>query len=212
MKNQLDQIRKKFHNRKPNILGDKHSFNSSVILPLVLKDNEIHILFEVRSMELKNQPGEICFPGGKIDELDENEEFTAIRELCEELGLQFEDTVIIAQLDTLVTPFRGIIYPFVGEIKNPEAITPNMSEVSEVFSVPLSYLLEAEPKKYKMNVHLEPQADFPFDLIPNYKSYRRRTHSVTEYFYFYEHYVIWGLTARILHNFLDIYKEKLSKG
>lgn len=194
-------------NRERNVLVQKSTMKSAVMIPLIEKDNELYILFEVRSKNLKKQPGEICFPGGKVDKTDTNEEETARRELCEELGLSMEEIETIAPLDVLVTPFRGVIYPFVGEIKTPEFISPNKEEVEEIFLVPLTFLLENKPKTYEMNIHFEPDKDFPFHLIPNEKSYQKRTQRLTEIFYFYNNYVIWGLTAKILTHFLELVKE-----
>lgn len=204
---QLESILATIKNRKAQILGHRNFFKSAVMIPLIKREDDFYILFEVRSLQLKHQPGEICFPGGKFDKSDINEEFTAKRELCEELGLHFHDVETIAPLDILVTPFRGIIYPFVGEIINPHKISPNQAEVSETFLVPLTHLRNNEPEKYKMNIHLEPNEHFPFQIIPNRKSYERRTYESTEYFYYYKDYVIWGITAKILHHFLELMKE-----
>lgn len=204
---QMDSILSTMKDRKAHILGHQNFSKSAVMIPLIKREDDIDILFEVRSFELKHQPGEICFPGGRSDETDLNEEFTAKRELCEELGLQFEDIETIAPLDVLVTPFRGIIYPFVGEIKHPEKISPNPSEVHETFFVPLSYLKNTQPESYEMNIHLEPGKHFPFSQIPNRQRYEKRSFQTNEFFYYYDDYVIWGLTAKILHHFLDLLKK-----
>lgn len=207
MNSQMNSIISKLENRQANILGHEHFFKSSVMLPLIKKDGDVYILFEVRSMEMKRQPGEICFPGGRVDVTDLNEEYTAKRELCEELGLQFSDIKTIAPLDILVTPFRGIIYPFVGEILHPHKIKPNKSEVSETFVVPLDFLKNTRPETFKMNVYFEPSENFPIQSIPNQQYYKRRSYQTTEYFYYYKNYVIWGLTGRILRHFLELMKE-----
>lgn len=198
--NLLTHLKKDLKDREAAILVPKNTMHAAIFVPLIEKDNELYILFEVRAKHLKKQPGEVCFPGGKVDETDLNEEEAAIRELCEELGLEQKDIEVFAPLDVLVTPFRGIIYPFVGEIKKPELISPNKGEVEEVFLVPLSYLLETEPKQFQMNIHFEADNDFPFDLIANKKSYQNRKQSSIELFYFYNQYVIWGLTARVLQH------------
>ncbi len=72
------------------------------MLPLIQEDGETHVLFEVRAKTLRIQPGEICFPDGRVDEEDRNEEETAIRETCEELGVKKTDVEIAAPLDVLV--------------------------------------------------------------------------------------------------------------
>ncbi|MFV8826801.1 NUDIX hydrolase [Alkalihalobacterium sp. APHAB7] len=205
----LDQIKQLLAKRDAGVLKDSRALKSAVFVPIIEKDHELHILFEVRSKQLSRQPGEICFPGGKIDVTDPSEEETAKRELCEELGLTDADIATIAPLDVLVTPFRGTIFPFVGQILSPEKVSPSEHEVEEVFTVPLSFLLETEPKMYNMNIHFEPDENFPFDRIPNREAYTKRTHSFPEFFYFYDQYVIWGLTARILQHFIELIKSDI---
>ncbi|WP_209122882.1 CoA pyrophosphatase [Alkalihalobacillus sp. BA299] len=204
----IDQIKQLLEKRDAGVLKDARALKSAVFVPFIEKDNELHILFEVRSKRLTHQPGEICFPGGKVDKSDLTEEITAKRELCEELGLTEDDFTSIAPLDVLVTPFRGTIFPFVGQILSPENISPSEHEVEEVFTVPLSFLLQNKPKTYNMNIHFEPDENFPFDHIPNREAYTKRTHTFPEIFYFYNQYVIWGLTARILHHLIELIKLK----
>ncbi|OLO38812.1 coenzyme A pyrophosphatase [Alkalihalophilus pseudofirmus] len=204
----IDQIKQKLAQREAGVL-DARSSKSAVFVPFIEKDNELHILFQVRSKQLTHQPGEVCFPGGRVDLTDTSEEETAKRELCEELGLSEADITSIAPLDVLVTPFRGTIFPYVGQILSPNNISPSEHEVEEIFTVPLSFLLQTEPELYKMNIHFEPDENFPFDLIPNREAYTtKRTQTIPELFYFYDQYVIWGLTARILHHLIELIKSE----
>lgn len=192
--------------RQPGVLGQQTAKHSAILLPLVEVDGELSVLFEVRSEHLRSQPGEICFPGGRIDQSDNSAEAAAIRELSEELGIPENQVEIIAPLDYLVTPFRGVIYPFVGKISDITQLNPNKDEVASIFTAPLSYLYETKPKIYEMGITFEPADNFPFHLIPNKKTYNGRTQSVQELFYFYDEYVIWGLTARVLNHFLTLTK------
>lgn len=61
----LEEIRSEIQHRQSDILGSSRLVKFAVLLPLIEKDGEIHILFEVRSLSMRRQPGEICFPGGK---------------------------------------------------------------------------------------------------------------------------------------------------
>ena len=200
----LDVIKSNLINRSVDFIGHEQSMKSAVILPLIEKNGEIHILFQVRSEKLNNQPGEIGFPGGKIDLSDANAEVAAKRELREELGITDEDFEVIAPLDVLVTPFRGVIYPFFGVISPLAQMKINEDEVAEVFTVPLQYLLTTEPETYEMNMHIEPGSNFPLDTIANGHSYKGRKNILVEHFYYYDRYVIWGITARILRHFLQL--------
>lgn len=199
----LQFIERLFKQRDANLLGRESMKLSAVLLPLIERDDELHVLFEVRAKSMRSQPGEICFPGGGIEEQDDNEAETALRETCEELGLERDQVELIAPLDHLVSPFHVVIYPFVGVIRNPKAMAPNEAEVDEVFTVPVKHLLEQEPELHYVHLNVRPDDSFPFQWIPRGKDYNWRIAKMPEYFYFYEDYIIWGLTARILTHFLD---------
>ena len=197
-------------NHKPFILGHEQFFKSAVLLPLVEKEDGLHILFEVRSLQLNRQPGEICFPGGKKDEQDATEKDTAIRETTEELGILTSQIKHVYPIDFMATPFGMIVYPFVGVIDKEAAIQPN-EEVEEVFTVPLSYFLETKPKIHYINFKIEPEENFPYDLIVGGKDYDWRARKLPEIFYQYDGKVIWGLTARILTHFVELMKKNDGK-
>ncbi|GAE26986.1 hypothetical protein JCM9140_3096 [Halalkalibacter wakoensis JCM 9140] len=208
--NDLTHIQQTLSNRKSGIIGST-SFKSAVMVPLVYVEEELSILFEVRSKHLKKQPGEICFPGGKIDSTDHSAEMAAIRELSEEIGIPNHQIDVIAPLDVLATPFRGIIYPFIGFLKNLDQLNVNQEEVDHIFTVPLSYLYQYNPDIHSMKMWFEPSEHFPLDKVPNKQAYATTRYSeIEEYFYYYEDYLIWGLTARILSHFLDITKPRSS--
>lgn len=196
----LDKVK----NRVPEILGNKDFSKYAILLPLIEKNGEIHILFEVRSHDLRNQPGDICFPGGRIDLEDQTEEDTAIRETIEELGIKREEISDIFPLDYIVSPFGMIVYTFAGTIDSAARFTPNPPEVDHIFTVPLSFFLNKEPKVYRVNFDIQPEESFPFDLIAGGENYNWRTRQADEYFYIYEDKVIWGLTAKILAHFMEI--------
>ncbi|GGB38612.1 coenzyme A pyrophosphatase [Lentibacillus populi] len=197
----------KLTDRQPSILGYEQFRKHAVLLPLIEKNNETHILFEVRSMKLRSQPGDICFPGGKIDKADSTPRQCAIRETTEELGITETNIKDVSPLDYIVSDFGRIIFPFAGRITNPELIKPNISEVGEVFTVPLPYFLSTKPDRYNVQVKVVPEADFPFDLIVGGKNYNWRHYQVDELFYQYNGKVIWGLTAKILNHFISLLNE-----
>ena len=101
-------IKKIFTNFKPYISGHEYMFKSSVLIPILNINSTPNIVFQVRSKNLKHQPGEISFPGGKIEE-GETPLNCVIRETCEELGLTPDDIEIISPLHLFVTP-HNIIY------------------------------------------------------------------------------------------------------
>src|SRR5699024_12413584 len=86
-----------------------------MLIRLVHVDSEIQVLFEVRSMKLRSQPGDICFPGGRLDSGDARLKACAIRETEEEIGIHKNQTNHIISLDYIVSETR-IIHPFAGEL------------------------------------------------------------------------------------------------
>ncbi|PLS18256.1 coenzyme A pyrophosphatase [Bacillus sp. M6-12] len=203
----LESVLHKIKTHTPTILGSGSFSKYAVLLPLIEKADSIHVLFEIRSLELRRQPGEICFPGGRIDPSDQDEKGAAIRETIEELGLKQGDITDVYPLDYLISPFGMIVYPYIGLIKSSQELKPNPSEVGDIFTVPLSFLLKTDPKIYQVNFRAEPEDDFPFELIVGGENYNWRTRQLEEYFYIYENRVIWGMTARILAHFIEILKQ-----
>lgn len=196
----IKNIKDKVENIKPYINGWERMKRSAVIIPLVKINNEINILFEVRAMKLNSQPGDIGFPGGRIDG-DETPKEAALREIFEELGVENVD--VINELDTVVRYDGIIIHPFLGVIKNMEEINISESEVDHVFCVPLEYLLNHKYLEVNSKVKIERTKEFPYDLIVNKENYKFREASYRTLFYKYEEYNIWGITAEILQNFLN---------
>lgn len=199
----MDFIYNSLRNRKPFVMGHQSLFQSAVLIPLIEQDGKLHVLFEERAHHLRRQPGEIGFPGGRIDPADRDPQAAAVRETCEELGVEADDIEVIGALDYVVTATQ-IVFPYVGRIKRPERIRPNPDEVASVFTAPLDFLQAARPDLHFVDLCVDPPDDFPFDLIPNGRNYKWRGGQIPEYFYHYEDHVIWGLTARILHHFLTL--------
>lgn len=153
---------------------------------------------------MRRQPGEICFPGGRIDRRDEDEEETALRETMEELGIRKEAISNVFPLDYIVSPFGMIVYSFAGFIDPETDFEPNPPEVDSVFTVPLKFFLENEPRVYRIDFDIQPEESFPYDLIAGGENYNWRARQVDEFFYLYEDRVIWGLTAKILMHFMEL--------
>lgn len=190
------------------ISNEEDYFSSAVLIPLVQIAGEWSIVFEVRSQDLTWQPGEICLPGGKVEKTDRNSAMTAIRETTEELGILSTDIQLLGSLKCLVSPLGVIICSHVGILSDYAHIRPSPSEVSKVFTVPVTFLLEHPPLVAQMEVATRPADGFPFDLVPaNFNRDWRKRSAYSVLFYQYQEYVIWGLTARVICSFLEIYKE-----
>lgn len=202
----INEIKEFMKNHKMDVVGIKDKF--SVFIPLIEVDGEIHILYEVRAMTLRNQPGEVSFPGGRIEK-DESYIEAAVRETCEELLLEENDIKVYGKGNCLVSPYSAIIYSVVGEIKrNVEEIFPNEDEVDRIFTVPLNYFLENEPEIYEMQLGVKEISEFPYHLIPQGKNYKFKRGIDKIHFYKYKNKVIWGFTAKMTADFIKELKEK----
>lgn len=177
---------------------------SAVIIPLVEINGEINLLFEVRSKRLKSQPGDICFPGGQIENGETPKE-AALREVEEELGLK--DIDVINELDTVILNNAIIIHPFLAIVKKSEELNLNKCEVDHVFYVPLSEVMNDNPLEVSNKLILQRGEDFPYDLIEAGKNYKFKEGKSRTVFYKYKEYVIWGITGEMLKNFLDRIKS-----
>ena len=191
------------------IIGEDQALRAAVLIPLIKKENSYEVLFEVRSFHLKSQPGDICFPGGKIDSEDSTPLDAAIRETSEELGLDSSTIKLIGTLDRYVPSSQFIIYPFVGVLDNTD-FKLNKEEVDHTFTIPLDWLLAHKPVKHIVQMDPQPGEDFPYDRIAQGKKYNWRKRTMEEFFYHYKDHSVWGMTARILTHFLEILQSTSS--
>ncbi|SUY46760.1 hydrolase [Clostridium putrefaciens] len=200
----IQDIKSVFNKRKAGIMGD---FKKSSVMILLENTNGVtYIIFEVRALTLRHQPGDVCLPGGKIEKGESPKE-AAIRETMEELNLIRKDIEYIGEMDYFITPYGSIMYTFVGEFIGNKDIIPSPYEVDHIFKVPLEFFLEEEPIFYEMEIGPKSTEGFPFELINKGESYNFSKGILSQYFYKYENHVIWGFTARIVKGFVDIIKK-----
>ena len=196
----IENIKSKIKDIRPYINGWERMRRSAVIIPVIKINEEVKVLFEVRSKKLNSQPGDICFPGGRIDKGETPKE-AALREISEELGIG--NIEIINELDTVVRYDGIIIHPFVGVINDIEEININGDEVDHIFFVPLDYFINHKYLEVNSKIKIDRPKDFPYDLIVNKENYKFREASYRSLFYKYEDYNIWGITAEMLQDFLN---------
>ncbi|MDD4237372.1 MAG: CoA pyrophosphatase [Desulfotomaculaceae bacterium] len=207
----MDFIRR-IAGRQPRIQNESECLVSAVLVPIVKKEGIPHVLFEVRSESLNRQPGEVCFPGGKVEPGEmARPQTTAIREAVEELGIRADKVVLVGPLDYQITPPGTLIYPYLGIIEDWGNINPNPCEVASTFLAPLGHFT-SPPRASTVEVATRYPADFPFHRVP--LSYKERGDwskqwSFPVYFYEYGEHFIWGVTARILNNFITLCHPEL---
>ena len=171
---------------KPDLPANGEYRNSSVLAPIITWKDELEIILTLRTSGIKHG-GQLSFPGGGI-EGDESYEEAALREAREEIGL-IEDHVSVAGLlsPLYVNHSQNMVTPVVGFIDREQKFTPNPNEVDEVFTVPFSELLETK------NHILE-----EWDL-------RNTKYSVP--FWDIHHVPLWGATAMMMSELVELYKE-----
>lgn len=201
----INSIKEKISNYSKNLDGLYRYY--SILVPIINISDELHLLFEVRSNKLRRQPGEICFPGGK-KELGESFEETAIRETMEELNIKKSNIELIGELPSVSTHYNNIIHPYAAILHNVKVsdIYFNKAEVNNIFTVPLNFFMKNSPLQHYIVTEPNPQDGFPYHLLPNGEDYPWFKGKYPVYFYQYESYVIWGLTAKTILNMIEIIK------
>lgn len=212
----LRKIRKNLKHQNLIIGKEEKYFNAAVLIPLIEINHEVHLLFQIRSESIR-QGGEIGFPGGMKEDEDLGDyEKTAVRETCEELGVQEDQIKVIGHLGTLVA-HSGVtidVYTGILDIKDLSELTLN-EEVASVFTIPLNVLEDIEPEIHYVRMEVQPsfvdEEDNQIILIPSKslglpdkydKPWGMRKRKV--YFYRYEDHIIWGMTGEITYTFLQL--------
>ena len=195
----LNGIKEKLTGRPVGVIGKRREF--AVLVPLILEDGEVKLLFEVRSRDIR-QPGDVCFPGGRVEEGETFSE-TALRETFEEIGIPAEDIEPYGLFDSMMEVNRIRMHTLVGRLPDNwrEKIKTD-SEVAEVFTVPLRFFKENEPDYYKGKI-IQDTEGFPYEKHGIDPNYRWRDAYQDIYFWHYEGHLIWGLTAGITKWFCD---------
>lgn len=182
----------------------------AVLVPLVEREGETYLLYEVRAAKMRRQPGEVCFPGGRI-EGEETPEECALRETWEELGIPDSAIQILGRLDFIAHRANFIMYPILARVDGEAAarLRPNPAEVGETFLVPVSHLLEHPPLEYEYTLTPDTPEDFPYDLIGIPRDYRWQRGRENVPVYPWERHAIWGLTGRITRHLAGLLREWL---
>lgn len=202
----IDNMKLSLSGREAEPLESFKRHESAVLVPLIEEDGELKLLFEVRARGII-QGGDICFPGGAVEEGEDFLE-AAVREAEEELLIDRDQIEVIAPLDYLDTHVSVIIKPFLAVIHG-YADTFSKEEVERIIKVPLNFFMEHEPAHYVIETKQMPPEDFPYDRIVGGRDYRWRKGRERVVFYpEFEGDTIWGLTARILEGFVELCRKK----
>ena len=174
---ELERVRLALSSGETRKISDPGLRRSAVLLLLYCKDGEYTILFNKRTHKVEFNKGEICFPGGGMDDGDAGFLETALRETHEEMGISPASVTVLGELDETTTQAGFVIRPFVGTIPYPYEFRPSEDEVAEVLEAPVSSLMDGR------NVE--------------------DAHWAHSKVYSFGEHKIFGATARILEQFLD---------
>jgi 8-oxo-dGTP pyrophosphatase MutT (NUDIX family) len=185
-----EQLRAALTAYEPQRLDDRDSAPNvrpaAVLVLFYERNGEPHVVFQKRTETVEAHKGQISLPGGAADPEDTDLRFTALRETHEEVGVHPDDVDILGQLDDLLTISNFVVTPFVGWLNRPQAEwTFSEHEVAYLLEVPFSHLLDeanhvSDRRMMRGKEHTFPAYQFGDDLI-------------------------WGATARMMSNLLDIF-------
>ncbi len=168
-------------------LSDEPLQCAAVLMPLLWREGEWHLLYTRRTDRVENHKGQVSFPGGACDEGETAPEQTALREAREEIGLRPEDVRILGRLNDVVTITRYRVTPVVGRIPWPYPFRLAPLEVKRIFTIPLSWLARRESWE-----EITPVVD------------GRPRGGVVIRYHSYDGEVLWGASARMTQNFLRV--------
>lgn len=216
----LKKLRQKLTHTS-HIIGKQRKYrNASVLIPMIEIDKEPHVLFQVRADHIR-QGGEISFPGGMIEPVDQGDyERTAVRETIEELGIKAKQIDVIGYVGTYVAGFDITIDVYAGLLKVEDLNGFILSEeVASVFTVPLKALQKYSPEIHY--IHMDVRQEFTDEAgnkdtgidakslgLPERYQNNHYTNKRRLYFYRHKTHVIWGMTGEILYEFLELLKEE----
>lgn len=116
--------------------------DAAVLVPMVMRDGQLSLLFTQRTSHLAAHPGQISFPGGRVEATDAGREDTALRETEEEIGVARKQIQVLGTLPDYFIPTGFRITPVVGWIEAPFDTRPDPFEVADIFEVPLAHFLQ----------------------------------------------------------------------
>jgi len=200
--NELELLRRRYGGHEPGLLGARHSY--AVLCPLVEQADGLHLIFEVRARGV-SQPGEVCFPGGRM-EAGETPAQCALRETLEELSIPPEEIQLLGTPDFICNQSGFLLRPVLGLVstKGFADITPSPDEVAEVFTAPLSFFKETAPESWHYTLLPQVPEDFPYEAVGIPRDYRWNRGQVDIPVWYWQDHAIWGMTARLVH---DLIKE-----
>lgn len=200
--NELDHLRRRFAAHEPDLLGAR--YRCAVLCPLVERPDGLHLIYEVRANGV-SQPGEVCFPGGRM-EPGETIVQCALRETNEELAIPPEEISLLGTPDFICNQSGFLLRPVLGVVSAAgfDAMSPSPDEVAEVFTVPLSFFRGTPPQAWAYDLLPQVSENFPYEAVGIPRNYRWNRGRVDIPIWYWQGHAIWGMTARLT---LDLIRD-----
>ncbi len=181
------EISDSLNSRDPILISPDGHKEAAVLIPVFVHDKKWRVLLTRRSAKVEHHKGEISFPGGHRDDTDPDLEFTALRENEEEIGVGADEVEILGRIDDIITVTDFKVTPFVGIIPYPYDFVPSEIEIDEILVLPLDEF--TKPENVTKQIWKKGEEDYPV------------------YFFNIMGHNVWGATARMLKQFLEICME-----
>jgi len=180
----LEDIKSRLAAKSRRVIDRPELVPAAVFMLLMNREGMPHVLLTKRTSNVATHRGEVSFPGGKCDDDDIDTLHTALRETEEEVGIPEHDITVLGEFDHYFSIWGFHVSTFVGSIPYPYSYKPNRSEIEACIEAPLE--LFYEERYYKTEI------------------YHFEGREVPVYYYHFNGFEIWGLTARILTDFSRI--------
>lgn len=165
------------------IRRDRQLRPAAVLVPILLGGGDPQVVLTKRASGLKHHPGQIAFPGGKVDPEDRSARHAALREAQEEIGLPPDAVEILGELPDHETVTCFSVTPVIGLIQEPVEFFAEPGETEEIFAVPLSHVMDRQ--RFSVGSRIWRGMPRYYYTVP------------------YGPYYIWGATARILRGLAE---------
>jgi 8-oxo-dGTP pyrophosphatase MutT (NUDIX family) len=184
----VEALRTALRDRPPVAEASDGATPAGVLIPLQYHDDAWHVIVNVRSNKVSQHKGEIAFPGGKLEPEDTDMTECALRETWEEMGIRPEDVDVLGPLDARITRTNFLVWPTVGVVPHPYEFRPDAREVAEVVELPLELLLDGSAVRHEARLNRD-------GTMTQRASYG------------FEGHLVFGATAWILGDLLDLIKK-----
>ena len=201
------ELEQALQSRTPGLMDATGRY--AVLVPLVEGEDGLSLLYEVRSGTLRRQPGEVCFPGGRM-EGTESPEACALRETWEELGIPPETIRVLGRLDFIAHRANFIMYPILARVDRSgvDQMRCSPAEVGETFQIPLKHLMTHPPLEYSYTLTPRTDENFPYELLGISRDYRWQPGGENVPVYPWQGHAVWGLTGRITRHLVQLLQER----